>query len=245
MRIWAWSTTLLCLLFGGLFAWRAVAFQAAVASWEEASKALETHVTTLETSLASATREKGQLEAGNLDLETTLQSLRDRLSNLEAQRDHLRAEIDKGVRRTADLREANTRLVEELGQARTELLSAREAPARLETALDLARQRIESLESQLDLQSRNGAGAPEALTYEGASSDALAFALSGNARELGSLPMEVVVCRRGQVALTGWIHRSEGDILHGHAKAWHQPPSTLVKGEKVFIFSKHETKSDL
>jgi hypothetical protein len=70
------------------------------------------------------------------------------------------------------------------------------------------------------------------------------FAVSGELGVPGPLPVAVYLCRKDRIILEGWLHRLEGGKAIGHVARWHDPASTLVNGEKVFILPRQRHEAD-
>lgn len=244
MRRWGIFSLGLLLVLSGLFMWRESTRLGLVRHFEgeraEAAAVLARAKADLEAERNRATGHEARLA----EMEIEEQSLMDRNTNLEAQRDHLRTEAERqvGLRKAALAR--NGELQEALQGARREVLEANRLPRELRSHLEQARERIRSLETALDDQTAGLSGLPQLMQVEGLSTDRTVFALSGSWQPAKELPLPVLVCQRGRILLSGWLHRIDEGRLIGHVANWEEGSSALVKGEKVFILPQLRHEAD-
>jgi hypothetical protein len=197
-----------------------------------------------ETELAQQRELGATLEGALAERESAALALRDRVANLEAQRDHLRAEAERHGERVRRAEQGNEDAQLALQACRRELLEQSALPRELRAQLDQARAHAARLEEQLDGQAASGAAVPTPLAVAGVSGDRTVFAVSGELGVPGPLPVAVYLCRKDRIILEGWLHRLEGGKAIGHVARWHDPASTLVNGEKVFILPRQRHEAD-
>ena len=227
-----------------LCGWRELSLRGQVRTLQESLSRVLAAEEEAELALAAARKRSEDLDHALGVLKVEGQSLTDRVTNLEAQREHLRAEAARLEARALKAESGLASLQEGLEAARHALLEAQARPRNLEQRLEAVRARNLELEAQLDQISAIRTSLPSAFLWEGVSRDEAVFALSGAWESTVDLPAAVYLCQASGILLEGWLHRQAEEHLIGHVKRWRNPPSTLVKGEKVFILPRQGYEAD-
>lgn len=238
------STVMLGILVGlvlsgwGLREWSQAGARSA---WAMERAVLEGEVAEWEALLAGSREEVSLLKEREAAQAAEVAEMADRIGNLEAQRDHLRGRMETAL---AEAKEAAVLLeqAERDRQAALEaVLEAEALPARLRVEVEEYRARVGELEGELDRRMAEAAAGPRALEWGGVSGDGRVFVVeAGDWGASVVFPRPVYLVQGQRPVAAGWIHRREGAVWIGHAGRWMIDPSTLVKGENVFIVWRDE-----
>lgn len=205
-------------------------------TWASERAVLVGELEELEATLAGSREEVSLGKEREAAQAEELAEMTDRIGNLEAQRDHLRSRVESALAEVKGMESLLAAAERDRQAALEEALEAEALPGRLRVELEEYRARVAELEGALDRRMAEQAAGPRVLEWAGVSGDGRVFAVEAGERGEGlRFPRSVYLVQGQRAVATGWIHRREGAVWIGHAGRWMIDPSTLVKGENVFI----------